>query len=82
MKTDILNKMIAEGWQQRFSASGARLHEAITNYNELGFEVKTIPMKELTGDGCAVCLDEENDDTMMLFTRKIINGKTNNDSDS
>ena len=81
MKTGILNKMIAEGWQQRFSASGPRLHEAISNYRELGFEVKTVPMKELAGNSCTICLDDENDDTVMLFTRKIIEEKTNNNND-
>ncbi len=72
MKSNILDKMKAEGWQQRFTASGARLREAIANYNEIGFEVKTIPVKELITNGCTFCLEDETDDTVMIFTRKII----------
>jgi hypothetical protein len=81
MKSDIVEKLLSEGWQQRFSASGERLDEAIRNYRELGFEVKTIPMKELQGEDCSVCFDNEIDNTMMLFTRKLSEGKhlQNND---
>jgi len=81
MKTNILDKMKAEGWQQRFTASGARLREAIDNYSEMGFEVKTIPVKELATNGCTICLEDENDDTAMLFTRKIIEERNINYND-
>jgi hypothetical protein len=70
MESNILEKMKTEGWLQQFTASGARLQEAIDNYRDLGFEVRTIPFKKLITNGCAVCMDEENDETMMIFTRK------------
>ena len=67
---DLLDKLKAEGWTQRFTASGARLQEAIEDYRTLGFEVKTVPVKELGGDGCTVCFEDENDATEMIFTRE------------
>lgn len=70
MKANILEKLKGEGWLQRFTASGVRLKEAIDNYRDLGFEVQTIPLKILIDSGCTVCFDEENDQTMMIFTRK------------
>ncbi len=71
MRTSLIDKLKAEGWRQQFSASGARLEEAVNNYRWLGFEIKTVPMKELGSDGCTVCFDDEGDDSMMIFTRKV-----------
>ena len=69
MRTSLIDKLKAEGWKQQFTASGARLEEAVDNYRRLGFEVKTVPVKELESDGCTVCFDDEGDDSMMIFTR-------------
>ncbi len=69
-ETSLQDKLKAEGWRQQFTASGARLEEAVNNYRSLGFEVKTVPVKELGGDGCTICFDDENDVSMMIFTRK------------
>ncbi|UCC44264.1 MAG: hypothetical protein JSU65_14340 [Candidatus Zixiibacteriota bacterium] len=70
MVADLADKLRAEGWKERFTASGTRLREAIEEYRALGFEVKTVPVKELGADGCTVCFDDENDATEMIFTRK------------
>ena len=70
MAAESVDKLRAEGWVEQFTASGPRLEEAIENYRELGFEVKTVPVKDLDLDGCTVCFDDENDATMMIFTRK------------
>jgi hypothetical protein len=70
MPADILGKLKSQGWVQQFTASGSRLEEAVENYRSLGFEVKTIPVKDLEPDGCNVCFDDENDRTMVIFTRK------------
>ena len=70
MADDLLNKLSSKGWQKQFSASGARLREAVDNYRKLGFEVITIPAKELVNDGCSVCFDDESDEMVMIFTRK------------
>lgn len=70
MGSELINKLISEGWRQQFTASGEKLKEAIANYQWLGFEVKTIPIKELGCAGCTVCFDDENDESVMIFTRK------------
>lgn len=70
MDIDLFAKLKSEGWTQQFTASGSRLQEAIENYEMLGLEVKAVPVKELGMNGCKVCFDDENDETMMIFTRK------------
>ena len=70
MGDESIDKLKSEGWVQRFTASGPRLQEAIENYRMLGYEVKTIPIKELDLNGCTVCFEDESDDTVMIFTRK------------
>jgi len=75
MGFDIIESLRREGWEPRFSASGSRLAEAIENYKSLGFEIKTIPVKELIVDGCKICFDDESDQSAMIFTRKSGNTK-------
>ena len=70
MAADSVDKLKSEGWVQQFTASGPRLQEAIENYRMLGYEVKTIPIKELGGNGCTICFEDESDDTVVIFTRK------------
>jgi hypothetical protein len=65
-----VDKLKSEGWVERFTASGSRLEEAIDNYRRLGYEVKIIPVKELGGNGCTACFEDESDDTVMIFTRE------------
>ncbi|MEW5995755.1 MAG: hypothetical protein AB1744_15360 [Candidatus Zixiibacteriota bacterium] len=69
MGIDSVDKLKSEGWVQRFTASGPRLQEAIENYRMLGYEVKTIPIRELDENGCTVCFEDEGDETVMIFTR-------------
>lgn len=71
MSADLISRLTSEGWRQRFTASGDRLKEAIRNYEWLGFEVMTVPLKELGYEGCTVCFDDESDDSVMIFTRKV-----------
>lgn len=71
MSNSLIEKLKAEGWQQQFTASGDRLQEALDNYRWLGYEVKTVPVKDLGCDGCTICLEDEDDKTVMIFTRKI-----------
>jgi len=70
MAADSVDKLKSEGWVQQFTASGPRLEEAIENYRMLGYEVKAIPIKEFGGNGCTVCFEDKNDNTVMIFTRK------------
>ncbi|MCP4583439.1 MAG: hypothetical protein GY839_17665 [candidate division Zixibacteria bacterium] len=78
MKDGIVEKLKTLGWQDQFTASGARLDEAVDTYRRLGFEVRTIPVRVLNREGCSVCIDDKNDETMMIFTRE--NGKSDNNS--
>lgn len=77
MTYDILNKMKNDGWQLRFSASGERLDEAVNNYKSLGFDVKTVQVKELNNDACSICFDDESDNSAMIFTRKDGDAESN-----
>ena len=77
MSVNIFESLRNEGWEPRFSASGARLIEATENYKNLGFEIKTVPVKELIADGCKICFDDESDQSEMIFTRGT--GKTTDD---
>ncbi len=70
MVASMIDRLKAEGWKQQFTASGARLEEALDNYRSLGFEVRTVPVKELSKDGCTICFDDESDESMMIFTKK------------
>ncbi len=67
--SDTADRLKSEGWTQCFTASGTRLEEAIETYRELGYEVKTVPIKELGGKDCSVCFDDASDKTVMIFTR-------------
>ncbi|MBU8933491.1 MAG: hypothetical protein KOO62_05750 [candidate division Zixibacteria bacterium] len=69
MVDDLAKRLESEGWTQLFTASGTRLDEAIETYRELGFEIKTVPIKELGGNDCSVCFDDASDKTVMIFTR-------------
>ena len=70
MGINFINKLESEGWVRQFTASGPRLQEAIENYQMLGYEVKTVPAKELGLEDCTVCFEDESDATVMIFTRK------------
>ncbi len=70
MGNGLVDKLKSEGWVQQFTASGSRLQEAVENYQLIGFEVKTVPVKDLELIGCTVCFDDNNDKTVMIFTRK------------
>jgi hypothetical protein len=70
MASNLADKLKSEGWTEQFTASGPRLQEAVENYEALGLEVKTVPIRELELEGCTECFDDPNDQTMMIFTRK------------
>lgn len=70
MGTNFIDKLESAGWVHQFTTSGPRLREAIENYQMLGYEVKTVPFKELGLEDCTVCFEDENDATVMIFTRK------------
>jgi len=49
-------KLLAEGWERRFMADGARAKEAVELYEELGYEVRTEAVHaEEVADDCEDC---------------------------
>ncbi|MDH5803659.1 MAG: hypothetical protein OEZ54_00645 [Gemmatimonadota bacterium] len=49
-------QLVAEGWERRFVADGGRATEAIELYEELGYEVLSVPVKaDEVGDDCDEC---------------------------
>lgn len=69
MTSNLIEKLRTEGWTQQFTASGARLEEALENYRMLGFEIKTVPVQQLGCDGCTICFEDATDSSVMIFTR-------------
>ncbi|MEE9443571.1 MAG: hypothetical protein V3V99_12980 [candidate division Zixibacteria bacterium] len=65
-----IEKLKADDWVPQFTASGPRLEEAIENYKILGFEVKTVAVRDLDCGECTICFEDKNDKTVMIFTRK------------
>ena len=63
-------RLNVEGWRVQFSASGERLTEMIAVYESIGLEIKTIPIEELGCDGCTICFESDEDDTMVILTRQ------------
>ncbi len=63
-------RLIAEGWERRFTADPRGTKEAIQLYTEMGYEVHTEPVKptELSDDcqGCALATRF----FMTIYTRK------------
>lgn len=49
-------ELLADGWEERFSASGARLDEMAAYYRSLGYEVRVELLSEAGApDACARC---------------------------
>ncbi len=69
MSSNLIDKLKAEGWTQQFTTSGTRLEEALENYRMLGFETKTVPIDQLGCEGCTICFEDEDDKSVMIFTR-------------
>lgn len=56
MSTDVRERLLAEGWEERFSAAGARLEETADLYRSLGYEVRIEDFVESAADGaCTSC---------------------------
>ena len=69
IKSSLIAKLKTDGWKEQFIASGKRLQETVENYRKLGYEVKIIPVKELDCDGCTICFEDDNDESVMILTR-------------
>jgi hypothetical protein len=64
--------LLAEGWEERFSASGKRLEEMAAYYRSLGYEVRIEGLTEVAENGaCTSCFAVPGADgpAGVLFTR-------------
>lgn len=68
-KSELLKQYEAEGWSMRFGVSGSRLKEMIDMYESMGLETLTVPYSEAMCGGCTICLENEDEPTMMILTR-------------
>lgn len=65
-------ELAAEGWEERFTASGSRLAEAEAYYRSLGYEVRVEWLVDVAGAGrCTSCFAQPLADgpVGVIFTR-------------
>ena len=69
---DLRRRLLAEGWEERFSASGSRLDETAEYYRSLGYDVRIEGVVDVAADGsCTTCFAQPLADgpTGVIFTR-------------
>jgi hypothetical protein len=72
MDSKLRQRLIADGWEERFSASGDRLDEVAVYYRSLGYEVRIEGLADVaSGVTCTQCFTVPGADgpTGVLFTR-------------
>lgn len=72
MDSKLRQRLLADGWEERFSASGDRLDEVAVYYRSLGYEVRIEGLADVaSGVTCTQCFTPPGADgpTGVLFTR-------------
>lgn len=72
MEPGLKQRLLEDGWEERFSASGVRLEEAAAYYRSLGYEVRTEGLVDVaSGVTCTQCFTVPGADgpSSVLFTR-------------
>lgn len=72
MDADLRRRLLDEGWEERFSASGSRLQETADYYRSLGYEVRIEGLADVAAeDSCTTCFAQPLADgpTGVIFTR-------------
>jgi hypothetical protein len=72
MEDDLRRRLLEEGWEERFSASGPRLQETADYYRSLGYEVRIEDPADVAGEGsCTTCFAQPLADgpAGVIFTR-------------
>ena len=61
-------ELLADGWKRCFIADGDRLEDAVQTYEEIGFEVTTLPIdaRAAACTACAAALQTQR----VIYTRK------------
>ena len=63
--------LVAEGWERRFTADAQRAEEAVELYGQLGYEVRTEPVRaEEAGAECEDCSSLMVVEFKTIYTRK------------
>lgn len=74
MSSGLRGRLEAEGWEERFSAAGARLEEAAEYYKSLGYEVRIEDLVDSAEDGaCTTCFVGVGAEGRVgvIFTRRV-----------
>ena len=82
MDTDLRRRLLDEGWEERFSASGSRLQETADYYRSLGYEVRIEGLVDVADDGsCTACFAQPLADgpAGVIFTRGRVGSRGEED---
>ena len=73
MKSDKQNRneIEKEGWKEVYQGGGNHLKRVKKEYEDLGFEVKTLPVPSTESEGCTVCY-EDGEQVYKLYIRKSL----------
>lgn len=72
MNPGLRDRLLADGWEERFSAAGDRVRETAEYYRTLGFEVRVEDVADVAAeDGCTSCFKVPGVDgpVRVVFTR-------------
>jgi len=67
-KSGELAALVAAGWKRCFVADEPRLSEAVQTYEELGLEVRLLPVPEDDGE-CSACIRLDPSRFRLIVTR-------------
>lgn len=70
---EVRRSLREHGWEERFSASGARLAEAVEHYRSLGYEVRVEALSDAAAPGtCTRCFSVPGAEgpAYVIFTRR------------
>ena len=62
--------LIAQGFKKRTVYDEPRLSEIVEMYEEMGYEVRLVPLDPDSEPGCSECMKVDPDKFKVIFTRK------------
>lgn len=63
--------LINQGWKRCFVADHARIQDVVETYQEMGFEVTSLPVRACD-DACSACFSDGM--RHMIYTRRAVGG--------
>ena len=64
-------KLEKQGWTRQATYDEPRLSEMKAFYEEIGYEVTTVPFTPETADGCDECMRSSPERFQTIYTRKL-----------